>query len=117
MNNTLLLSIGDVILLTSVPALALFVGFYYARSPWRQLMVGRSLMYFALSLILVVVTVSLSLWFGSAYPGREYVRIVAYSLVSAMTWRLFFTLRYIQKQPIPADIVTATNSEKIDSEN
>ena len=111
MKETLLI-IGDVILLTSFLALALFVGFYFAKSPWRTLLVGRSLMYFALSLMLVVFTVSLSLWLGSNYPFREWVRLFSYSLVSVMTWRLFFTLRYIQKQQVNDEQVKSTTESE-----
>lgn len=111
MKETLLI-IGDVILLTSFPALALFVGFYFAKSPWRTLLVGRSLMYFALSFMLVVLTVSMSLWLGPNYPFREWVRIFSYSLVSVTTWRLFFTLRYIQKQQMNDEQVKSTTESE-----
>ena len=108
----ILLTIGDVVLLTSFPALALFVGFYYVKSSWRTLPVGRSLMYFALSFMLVVLTVSLSLWLGSNYPFREWVRLFSYSLVSVMTWRLFFTLRHIQKQSMDDEQVKSTTESE-----
>ena len=111
MKETLLI-IGDVILLTSFLALALFVGFYFAKSPWRTLLVGRSLMYFALSLMLVVFTVSLSLWLGANYPFREWVRLFSYSLVSVTTWRLFLTLRYIQKQQMNDEQVKSTTESE-----
>ena len=108
----ILLTIGDVILLTSFPALALFVGFYYVKSSWRTLPVGRSLMYFAMSFMLVVLTVSMSLWLGPNYPFREWVRIFAYTLVSVTTWRLFFTLRYIQKQQMNDEQVKSTTESE-----
>lgn len=97
----ILLALGDYALLTAIPALALFVGFYYFGSPWRKLLVGRSLMYFAVALLLISVVVQLSLILGPTYPGREYVRLVGYVAVSFTTWRLFFTLRRIQKTPPP----------------
>jgi hypothetical protein len=89
---------GDVVLLTAIPALALFVVFYYFKSPWRTLLVGRSLMYFAVSLLAIIGVVAASVWLGQDYPGREWVRFISYSLVSVTTWRLFFTLRHIQKE-------------------
>lgn len=95
------LAVGDYILLSSFPALALFVGFYFFGSPWKKLLVGRSLMYFALALLLICTIVLLSLFLGPTYPGREFVRIFGYIGVSATSWRLFFTLRYIQKNPPP----------------
>lgn len=91
---------GDVVLLTAIPALALFVGFYYFGSPWRKLLVGRSLMYFAVSLLLIIAVVALSVWLGPTYFFREWVRLLSYLLVSITTWRLFFTLRHIQKQGV-----------------
>lgn len=108
----ILLTIGDVVLLTSFPALALFVGFYYVKSSWRTLPVGRSLMYFALSFMLVVLTVSMSLWLGPNYPFREWVRLFSYSLVSVTTWRLFFTLRYTQKQQMNDEQVKSTTESE-----
>lgn len=72
--------------------------FYYFGSPWRKLLVGRSLMYFAASLALITVIVLLSLFLGPDYVGREFVRIICYGLVSFTTWRLFWTLRKVQKE-------------------
>lgn len=110
MNTEILYFAGDVILLTTFPALALFVGFYYFGSPWKRLLVGRSLMYFAMSLLAIVIAVSLSLWLGHDYFGREWVRIICYTFVSFTTWRLFFTLRRIQTSPPPeADQIGMTN--------
>lgn len=114
--NELLLLIGDFVLLSSAPALALFVGFYYFASPWRKLLVGRSLMYFAMSLLAIVVIVLLSLFLGPEYAGREFIRLVGYGLVSFTTWRLFFTLRKIQKNPPPDDDEIGLAPEKSDDE-
>jgi hypothetical protein len=99
MNTDILLTLGDIALLTSIPALGLFVGYYYFGSPWKKLLVGRSLMYFAVSLLIISVIVLLSLFLGPDYPGREWVRLIGYVGVSITTWRLFFTLRHIQKNP------------------
>lgn len=90
--------VGDIVLLTAIPALALFVWYYHFKSPWRALLVGRSLMYFAVSLLAIIATVALSVWLGPDYFLREWVRMLSYVVVSITTWRLFFTLRHIQKQ-------------------
>lgn len=91
---------GDIVLLTAIPALALFVAYYYFGSPWRSLLVGRSLMYFAISLLAIIAVVALSVWLGPTYFLREWVRLLSYIVVSITTWRLFFTLRHIQKQGV-----------------
>lgn len=90
--------LGDIVLLSAIPALGLFVGYYYFGSPWKTLLVGRSLMYFAVSLLVIIAIVSLSVWLGSEYFLREWVRLISYGLVSWTTWRLFITLRHIQKK-------------------
>lgn len=90
--------LGDITLLTAIPALALFVIYYYFGSPWKTLLVGRSLMYFAISLLVIIGVVTASVWLGSDYFAREWVRLISYGLVSWTTWRLFITLRHIQKK-------------------
>jgi hypothetical protein len=99
---------GDILLLTAIPALMLFVGFYFYKSPWNQFLVGRSLMYFAVSLLVIIATVAASVWLGTDYYGREWIRLASYLLVSITTWRLFFTLRYVQKQGEIVDELTVT---------
>lgn len=95
--------LGDVTLLSAIPALALFVLYYYFGSPWKTFLVGRSLMYFAVSLLVIIAIVTLSVWLGTDYFGREWLRLAGYLLVSWTTWRLFFTLRHIQKKG-PVDL-------------
>jgi hypothetical protein len=102
MNTEFLLDLGNWVLLSTAIPLALFVGYYYFRSPWKKLMVGRSLMYFAMSLLLIVLVVVMSLFLGPDYFLREWVRLFGYTLVAATMWRLFFTLRHIQNNPPPA---------------
>lgn len=55
-----------------------FVVRYGFWSPWRETVVGRSLMYVWVSLTVVLTLITLSFWFGD-YPGRFYVRLVVYS--------------------------------------
>lgn len=98
--QSVLLLIGDwVLLLTAVP-LGLFVGFYFFKSPgWRRNFVGRTLMYLGISLFIYVVVVSLSVFLGADYFLREYIRLAGYLLVFITCTRLFLTLRYVQKNP------------------
>ena len=103
--------LGDITLLTALPALGLFVGYYYFGSPWKTLLVGRSLMYFAVSLLVIIATVSLSLWWGTDYFLREWVRLFSYGIVSWTTWRLFITLRHIQKKgPVALEEIGLTDT-------
>lgn len=99
-----LLLAGDYVLLATAIPLGLFVGFYYFKSRnWRRNFVGRTLMYLAISLFVYVVVVSLTLFLGVEYAAREYIRFGGYLLVFITCWRLFLTLRYVQRNPEKAE--------------
>ena len=88
--------VANWILLGSAPAIVLFVA-YFSRSDWRSTRVGRALMYQALGMTLIVLVVLASLFFGD-YPGREYVRLVGYTVLTTVLWRMFFVLRSYQRE-------------------
>lgn len=103
--------LGDIALLSAIPALSLFVVYYYFGSPWKTLMVGRSLMYFAVSLLAIIGIITLSAWLGADYFLREWVRLLGFVAVSVTTWRLFLTLRHIQKKgPVALEEIGLTDA-------
>lgn len=102
-SNEILFLIGTILNLSSLPALLLFIGFYFIRSPWREYEAGRALMYFAVSLAALSLSGALTNVLGPEYVGREVVRIILYGAVSYTMWGLFITLRRIQKKP-PATV-------------
>lgn len=55
-----------------------YVARYGTRSPWWKNQVGRSIMWLALSLAVVLTLICTSFIFGD-YPGRAVVRTVVYS--------------------------------------
>jgi hypothetical protein len=88
-NSPELLQIGDLIFSSSfVPSIIFLVYYIWPKSgaQWWKTPVGRMFVISQFSLILVSVAVIMSLTFGQDYPGRDVLRIVAYSLHACAQW-------------------------------
>lgn len=95
-------TLADWAVTLSFPPALLFVIYYAAFSPWRSTVVGRSLMYQSIGMVVVTGVVIASIWLGE-YEGRGVVRFIGYSILTITLWRMFFTLRHYQKMPLPFD--------------
>lgn len=96
--TTVVSTISTLLLWAALPGILLFIFFYSRKSPWKKHFVGRSIMYLACSLAFLMVFNVTALMFGQ-YPGRWAVRLVGYTLLCGAVWRLFYTLRLLQKNP------------------
>lgn len=103
-------------LAASLLAITVFIVIYALWSPWRKLLVGRTLMYLAMSMFLVLAHNSISVWFGIAYPGRNWVRLFLYFFLTAMLWRLVYTLLKVQNARIESVNSETLSWDKYDSE-
>lgn len=77
-----------------------FVIMYGVRSNWRATPAGRSLMYAIGSLNIITLMATVHLFTGR-YPGIEFVRIVAYTVLAFSAWRLVWTLHNILRSGSP----------------
>jgi FlaA1/EpsC-like NDP-sugar epimerase len=77
-----------------------FVIRYGVKSPWWKHPVGRSIMWLALSLAVVLTLVCTSFIFGE-YPGRETVRTVIYSTLPLAAIEFVRALVQAQRTEIP----------------
>lgn len=93
-----LILIGNIALLATTPALALLVGFYFFKSPWKKHKIGRRFMAFAVGAILTIGLSQADVFIGHTYPGHDIIRLIAYGYISVTTWMLFISLRELQKQ-------------------
>lgn len=106
-----LMRVGNIALLSAVPALALFVFFYGVRSNWRAHRVGRALFWFATSLLAVVALIAVYAFFGD-WPGRPVVRLFVFTGVSFTIWRMFFELIRIQRSgKLPEELAEAVEAK------
>lgn len=98
-----LVTLGDLIAFHNLIPAILFVA-YYRTSPWRNNFVGRALMFLGVSLVITQVVLSASLFFGTDYFGREFVRIIGYAVAGAAIWVVFRALREVQTAPPHQDL-------------
>lgn len=88
-------TLNNLIVVSALLPLSLFVYYYGRYSPWRQTGTGRTMMYKNISFIAVFLVIITSTYFGD-YEGRDIVRFVVYTSVVAMFWRNFVNLRNVQ---------------------
>lgn len=88
---------GNLMLYAGTPALLAFIILYSIRSPWRQYQAGRSVMYLALSLVLVLVFAIVSVTLGMDFPFRDWIRLTLYGFVTFSMYRLLFSLIIVQR--------------------
>lgn len=93
----MLTTLTNLIVVSAVLPLALFVYFYGRYSPWRLTNIGRTMMYKNLAFIAVILLVIASLFLGD-YPGRDIIRFVVYTGVVVTFWMNFYNLRKVQTQ-------------------
>lgn len=82
--------ISILILLAAIPAIA-FPIVYAATANWRTSSLGKSLMLQGASIGLVFCLVLFNVFYGTDYPGREYIRLGVWSLLAIMLWTLLLT--------------------------
>lgn len=85
-------------LLSALSALLawVFVIRYGFWSPWRETVVGRSLMYVWIILTVVLTLITGSYWFGD-YPGRFWIRLAVYSTLPLAFGSFLEVLVEVQK--------------------
>ena len=80
---------------------ALFIFFYGKFSPWRATVVGRSVMYLAISIFFLLTLGISANWFDD-YTFEPIVRALIYGGVTINLWRLFYALRLAQTGRVSA---------------
>lgn len=69
----------------------------FAREPWRRSEFGRSLMLMAVAVLLFTLTSTLRQFFGTEYPGRTEIRVVAQGFLAYAMWSRFFVLLRLRR--------------------
>lgn len=87
--------VANILILVAWPAVALFIGYYWAKSPWRKSLIGKTMMYKSMAMLLLLTLSIAANWF-SGYPGEPIVRAAVYLILAIVQWRLFISLRYAQ---------------------
>jgi hypothetical protein len=91
--------VANIITIAGWLPIALFVGFYAARSRWRSTLVGRTLMLQSGSLLLTLTVVQVGLWWPDM-PFRPWFRLISYGVLVVAMWRMFLVLLSYQRQEV-----------------
>lgn len=92
MSSDTVMDLGDLLLLSGVPAIILFAVFYGVRSKWRSTNPGRSLFYMSVAMSVILILSAVTRYLGAEWPFREWIRLVIYGSVSVTMWRMFVVL-------------------------
>ena len=83
------------ILYSTLVPLLLFVVYFGLRSSWYTSKTGRMIMGLAVGLTALLLMGTLQRYWDPSF--MDILRVIVYSLLNIGVWRLFFTLRYIQR--------------------
>lgn len=88
---------GDIVVLSYLIPLLLFIGLYLFRSPWTSTELGIALMFQKVGMSLIVLLIVASIYLGD-YPYRDLVRGIIYTAVGVALWvDVVNLLRYQRK--------------------
>jgi type VI protein secretion system component VasK len=96
-------NIGTIALFLGMPGLMIFVGYYALRTRWHSSVTGRTLLYFAISLLSLYFLGAMNAVFGNDWPFRGALRLLVYISVSATIWRLTIVLLLVQAGVLDKD--------------
>lgn len=88
--------IASAILFLSFIPLGIFIALYAAKSPWKSSALGVSYMVQKLDLFLILAVAAVTAVFGFDFAGREYARIILYTIILTTFW--FDLYQLIQAQ-------------------
>jgi len=99
-NSPTVLAAGDLVLgLALIPELT-FLVIYMTTAKWWKTAIGRMFVIAQLAIVLVSVVVLLSLILGTAYAGRDWVRLIGYS--AHFAGQIVFLVTYLSTRRAPA---------------
>jgi len=91
------MSVGNLVVVSYLLPLILFIYRYARYSPWTMSFVGRALMGEKIAFSLVIALVLLGSY-AHDYPGRDWIRLVVYASVLVFLWWDFMNLLHIQNK-------------------
>lgn len=101
MSSRLLFYIGDLVVLSYIIPLVLFITLYAKRRTWRYSTIGRTLMAQKAAFLVVMLTITLQLFIPDFW-FRDWIRLITYSAVAITMWLDYVNLVRVRHtgQPI-----------------
>lgn len=103
MSNTLAVLIATIEASAAWAGITGFISFYHFGSPWRASLVGRTIMYLAMSLWLLLTLALVGRWIDPDPALFQYLALTTYGILALMCLRLLVTLVLAQRGTISVD--------------
>lgn len=81
----------------ALPAAALYIGLFVGFSDWRSTLPGRAAATAGFSVITILLVNAASLFLGPDYPGREWIRVIAYWGLGVAQLYLCYSVWHFQR--------------------
>lgn len=78
--------IASLILVSLLIPNLIFAVRYFLYSPFERTREGRNLLYQKLAISSLLIVIALSVFLGTEYPGRPFIRLVAFSAITFFYW-------------------------------
>lgn len=90
-------TLTNILVLTYVIPIVMFIVLYATRSPWTATELGIALMFQKLAILGICLLITLGLWLGDDYWGRDVLRALVYGAVGFFLWLDVINLVRYQK--------------------
>ena len=88
------------IMATMLGALTFCIAYaWLTRGNWKQTIMGLHVMAFMFVILTVSILATLSIFFGTGWPGRDYIRAAAWGSIASMLWWRVALLFSAQRTP------------------
>ena len=94
----MLRTFGDWASLAFLVAVTVYTAIYFARFPWKSSVLTRIFATKNVLVVLYAAQVQASIWLGSAWLGRDWVRVVVNTLCSVAYVALTIAMLWMQKR-------------------
>jgi len=97
MNEDLVYTIASIIVIIAWLGCGWFIWLYATGSPWRETLIGRTMMLGRVSMFALLTFALTNRWLEPAEDLRNILALMIYASIAAMEWRMAAVVRYAQK--------------------
>ena len=103
MNDDLVYLIASIIVIIAWLGCARFITLYATRSPWRETLIGRTMMLGRVSMFVLLTFALTARWLPISQEVRDVLALLIYASIAMMEWRMAAVVDYAQKGKITVE--------------
>lgn len=103
MNDDVVYLIASVLVIIAWLGCARFIWLYATRSPWRETLIGRTMMLGRVSMFALLTFALTARWLEPTQELRDILALLIYASIALMEWRMAAVVDYAQKGNITID--------------